>query len=254
MPRDGEKFVGQRTLESYNQHQYQQLGSRSPMQHREPPRTPPTGARAAPRRRTQTERSQATQRKIIASAMRLLCKVGYQGTNLQDIARGAKVTLGAVQHQFGSRQALMERIVDEVLAPLATLGEGWPQDAAVLPLPERAHEFVQRAWRKVYSPPTYIAAWSLIFGSKGTSVGKRIDGHIARQDPVYFAHFVALFPEIAQRHPQPEHIAAIVFAALRGLAVMRLFAVDEEATAQQLDVIAKMIVQTGEQRSRGSAS
>ncbi|WP_347615055.1 TetR/AcrR family transcriptional regulator, partial [Comamonas thiooxydans] len=92
-----------------------------------------TGSKTAPRR-TQAERSQTTQRKIIKSAIRLLQKVGFQQTNLQEIARGAKVTLGAVQHQFGSRQALMEQVVDEIMAPLAAAGAGWPEDAAQLPL------------------------------------------------------------------------------------------------------------------------
>jgi AcrR family transcriptional regulator len=88
-----------------------------------------TGSKTAPRR-TQAERSQTTQRKIIKSAIRLLQKVGFQQTICREIARGAKVTLGAVQHQFGSRQALMEQVVDEIMAPLAAAGAGWPEDAA----------------------------------------------------------------------------------------------------------------------------
>jgi AcrR family transcriptional regulator len=200
--------------------------------------------RAGPRRRSQAERSQTTQRKIVDSALRLLQKVGFQQTNLQDIARGAKVTMGALQHQFGSRQVLMERVVDEVMAPLADVGAAWPEHPEKLPLNKRASEFVRLAWERVYSPPSYVAAWSLFFGCKTTpQLFKRIDEHRATHDPLFFAHFVRVFPEVAKRHKQPEHFAAVIFAALRGLAVMRLFKVDEEATEQQLDVIAKMIVQ-----------
>jgi len=196
-------------------------------------------------RRTQSERSEATQRDIIASALRLLEQGGYQEASLQEIARGARVTLGAVQHHFGNRQVLMERVVDEVMAPLASLGEAWPLDAGQLPLPERAREFVQRAWQTVYAQPSYLAAWSLFFGSKATKLRDRIDAHRAQYDPQYFAHFIAVFPEITQHHAQPEHFAAVIFATLRGLAVMRLFHADEAATAQQLDIIVHMIVQAG---------
>lgn len=208
--------------------------------------TPPkTGTgRAVPRRRTQS-RSEETRRKIINSALRLMQKVGFHQTNLQDIARGAKVTLGAVQHQFGSRQVLMETVVDEVMAPLAAAGAGWPQDAASLPLDQRAREFVRLAWERVYAPPSYVASWSLFFGCKATPLLKRIDAHREKIDPLIFAHFVKVFPEIAKRYPQPEDFAAVVFAALRGLAVMRLFTFDEQANERQLDVIACMIVDAG---------
>ena len=205
----------------------------------------PGRSRAAPRRRTQAERSETTQRKIVDSALRLMQKVGFQQTNLQDIARGAKVTLGALQHQFGSRQALMERVVDEVMAPFGDVGSAWPEDGVRLPLEKRAREFVRLAWETVYSPPSYVAAWSLFFGCKTTPLFKRIDQHRARHDPMFFAHFVAVFPEIKRHHRRPEHFAAVVFAALRGLAVFRLFSLDEKDIEQQLEVIAQINVQAG---------
>lgn len=203
-----------------------------------------TGSKTAPRR-TQAERSQTTQRKIIKSAIRLLQKVGFQQTNLQEIARGAKVTLGAVQHQFGSRQALMEQVVDEIMAPLAAAGAGWPEDAAQLPLEPRAREFVRRAWQSVYAQPSYVATWSMFFGCKSTPLFERINAHRSQHDPASFEHFVKVFPEIAERHPQPSHFASVVFAALRGLAVMRLFEIDDAAAEHQLEVISQMIVNAG---------
>jgi len=207
---------------------------------------PTRPARSSPKRRTQAERSETTQRKIIASAIRLLQKVGFQQTNLQDIARGAKVTLGAVQHQFGTRTALMERVVDEVMQPLSELGSVWPTEALEFPLAERATRFVHSAWDNVYGPPSYVAAWSLFFGCKTSpQLFQRIDEHRAKHDPSYFAHFVAVFPEIARTHPEPEQFAAVVFAALRGLSIMRLFETNEEATSKQLQVVVQMIVDAG---------
>jgi len=200
--------------------------------------------RPASRRRTQP-RSEETWRRIINSALRLMQKVGFHQTNLQEIARGAKVTLGAVQHQFGNRNLLMETVIDEVMAPLAAAGAGWPQDAENLPLNQRAHEFVRLAWERVYAPPSYIATWSLFFGCKATPLLKRINAHREKIDPLIFAHFVKVFPEIANRYPNSEDFAAVVFAALRGLAVMRLLTLDEEATARQLEVIARMIADAG---------
>lgn len=204
-----------------------------------------TTKKSTPQRRTQTERSQITQQKIIQSALHLLQTVGYQKTNLQDIARGANVTLGALQHQFGNRQTLMEQVVEAVMAPLATIGKGWSVDALQLPLSQRAHEFVQQAWKDVYGTPSYLAAWSLFFGSQNTALFEKINVHRSVHDPIYFAHFVEVFPEIATRHSQPEQFAYVIFSALRGIAIMRIFDIDETATTIQLDVIVQMIIQAG---------
>lgn len=209
----------------------------------------PPGAARPIKRRTQAERSQETQRKIITSALKLLQEVGYQQTNLQDIARGADVTLGAVQHQFGTRNALMERLVDEVMAPLGELGWVDEGDIKGEPLESRAQIFVQAAWERVYGTPSYVAAWGMFFGCKTTpALLDRIDEHRAQHDPMYFAHFVDTFPEIARNHPQPENFAAVILAALRGLSVLGLFKLDPGATRQQLAVVAQMIVQAGTTR------
>ncbi|WP_375509291.1 TetR/AcrR family transcriptional regulator, partial [uncultured Caballeronia sp.] len=157
----------------------------------------------APARRTQEERSDATRRRIVQSAMRLLHKKGFRATNLQDIARGARVTLGALQHHFANRQVLMERLIDEVMAPLSDDGVVWPPVS--LPLEQRAREFVRLAWQTIYGVPSYVAAWSLFFGCKAShELFERIDATRARSDPVFFARFIACFPEIAENHPHPE--------------------------------------------------
>lgn len=204
-----------------------------------------TTKKSAPPRRTQTERSQITQQKIIQSALHLLQTVGYQKTNLQGIARGANVTLGALQHQFGNRQTLMEQVVDAVMAPLATIGKGWSIDALQLPLSQRAHEFVHQAWKNVYGTPSYLAAWSLFFGCQNTTLFEKINEHRSVHDPIYFAHFVEVFPEVATRHARPEQFAYVIFSALRGIAIMRIFDIDETATQTQLEVIIQMIIQAG---------
>src|SRR5690625_6694847 len=93
----------------------------------------------AGKRRPQQERSRTTQRKIIASAIEILQEQGYHKTRLQDIAHGAQLTLGALQHQFGNRQVLMEQVVDEVMAPLARLTAGWRSEEHTSELQSRGH-------------------------------------------------------------------------------------------------------------------
>jgi AcrR family transcriptional regulator len=200
-------------------------------------------------RRTQEERSDATQKRIIQSAMRLLHKKGFRAANLQEIARGAKVTLGALQHHFASRQVLMERLIDEVMAPLSDDGVVWPP--LDLPLEERAKEFVRLSWETIYGAPSYVAAWSLFFGCKATpDLFARIDATRANSDPVFFARFVSCFPEIKSNHSDAEQFAAFVFASLRGMGMFHLFDIPKSDLDGQLSVLAQVIAQAGRSPNR----
>ena len=57
-----------------------------------------------------------TRQRIIASAIALFCKKGYEHTTFTDIAQRLRMTKGAVYWHFESKEALLRTIVDEVLA------------------------------------------------------------------------------------------------------------------------------------------
>ena len=59
-------------------------------------------------RRTQAERSAATQDKILHAAVLLIAKHGLSHTSTQDIARQASVSRGAMLHHFPTRVALIQ--------------------------------------------------------------------------------------------------------------------------------------------------
>ncbi|XJC76653.1 TetR/AcrR family transcriptional regulator [Delftia tsuruhatensis] len=94
------------------------------------------------------------------------CARAASSATLQAIARGADVSLGALQHHFESRDALMERLVIEVMEPLSDQGTVWPDKA--LPLRERAEAFVTLAWDNIFGAANYQAAWSMFFGCKAS--------------------------------------------------------------------------------------
>lgn len=59
-------------------------------------------------RRTQAERSAATQDKILHAALALVAERGLAHTSTQDIARHANVSRGAMLHHFPTRAALIQ--------------------------------------------------------------------------------------------------------------------------------------------------
>jgi AcrR family transcriptional regulator len=60
------------------------------------------------------EYSEATRQALVDSAVELFTKHGYAGTSLDEIARKARVTKGALYHHFAGKHALFEAAFDAV--------------------------------------------------------------------------------------------------------------------------------------------
>jgi AcrR family transcriptional regulator len=63
----------------------------------------------------------ATRARILEAALRLFADVGRGETSIRDIAREAGVSLGMVNHYFGSKEALYETCVATMFAELSEL-------------------------------------------------------------------------------------------------------------------------------------
>lgn len=86
-------------------------------------------------RRTQAERSAATQQALVAAARRLWGERGYAEVSTPEIAEAAGVTRGAMYHQFPDKTALfvsvLEAVETDVMARLAAdVGAAMPKTPA----------------------------------------------------------------------------------------------------------------------------
>ena len=72
-----------------------------------------------PERRSNQERSRTTQDKLVAAARRLFEQHGYANTAIDDIARAAGVTRGAIYHHFGGKQPLFRAVIEDIQDQLA---------------------------------------------------------------------------------------------------------------------------------------
>ena len=78
-------------------------------------------APVAPRRSTQTERSARTRSALLESAARGLSRYGYGNLILEQVAREAGYTRGALYHQFKGKE-------DLALAVIEWVNENWTRD------------------------------------------------------------------------------------------------------------------------------
>lgn len=181
-----------------------------------------------PTRRSHAERSAATRKHLIATAIEVIHRRSLEDVSIHDIARTAGMTSGAVQHHFESRAVLMMNVLSELLQAQDDAGQLWP-DAGLAPR-ERATRFVEAVWQLVYAQPRFIVAWNIYLGSRSQP---EILEHVAqlrtRLGRQLEADFFHAFPELSAQ-PDRQAFLGLVFSALRGLGLLQLF----PEAAQQL--------------------
>lgn len=184
---------------------------------------PQAGARP---RRSHAERSAHTRGQLLQAAARLVHEGGAQAASMFEVAKAAGVTPGAVQHHFGSKAELMLQLVEHLLQ--AEDGVAWPDPA--WPLRRRAQSLVQSLWDTVYAAPRFLAAWSVYFGSSGDAeLMQRLAARRRTVNAGLRQRLLASFPELAGR--RAADLADLIFATLRGLALLHLFETDLDAGA-----------------------
>ena len=123
---------------------------------------------ARPRvRRTQEERSAATRAKVVEAATECVAELGYRGATMSAMAQRAGVSWGAMQHQFGEKDAIFDAVIEQVMARLQENFRGLREEHPELP--DRVHAFVQRN-RELAGGPIYrafveIDAYDIIWAS-----------------------------------------------------------------------------------------
>ena len=97
------------------------------------------------------EEAEKTRARILASALSLFVKKGYEHTTFTDIAARLEMTKGAVYWHFGSKEVLLVALVNEMLEKFRRqLKEHGPLDE--LTFPTLAETMVARAERLVEDP------------------------------------------------------------------------------------------------------
>ncbi|HEX3604276.1 MAG TPA: TetR/AcrR family transcriptional regulator [Candidatus Dormibacteraeota bacterium] len=118
----------------------------------------PLPSQDRPARRTQAERSAATQARVLEAAAEVLLESGYSGLTTTRVAQRAGVSRGAQLHQYPTKEALVVAAVDHVAR---CWGEALRVQAGTLPAGDdrllRVHELLWSA----LSGPLFLTALEL---------------------------------------------------------------------------------------------
>jgi len=109
-----------------------------------------------------TARARETEERIVRAAHALFIERGYAGTSLADVAEAADVAARTVYVRFGTKAALIKRVVDVALvgdtAPIAVVDRAWFQKALTAPsLDERIRAQAGRSARLMASAADVMA-------------------------------------------------------------------------------------------------
>jgi AcrR family transcriptional regulator len=166
-------------------------------------------------------RSLKTRQRLLEAALELLAQRGDLGVSLQEVARQAGMTTGAVQHHFASVAGLRSEVLSRLVDSLGEADGFWPD--ASWSLERRAAHFVGTAWRQVFGAQRFGTAWAAFLGARAH---KATRSHVVqRLTPIMVGmaeQLLRSFPELAAR-PDGRLRAEFVLAALRGMGLAAPF-------------------------------
>lgn len=124
----------------------------------------PAAPRAAPRvARTQAERSAATRRRLIEATIETLSRLGYSATSTVLVADLARVSRGAMLHQFANKAALIGAVFEHIYADAIARYRA-ALDPIADPL-ERLEMLMDTAWAH-YRSPAGIAQTEILMATR----------------------------------------------------------------------------------------
>lgn len=112
----------------------------------------------------QAAKSKATQDKIINAVIALIREGGFAAASSTRIARKAGVSWGAVQHHFGGKNEILEKVLERSHEKFneALGGEEFTRGT----LERRVERFVNAAWEH-YRGDEYMATLEILLASRG---------------------------------------------------------------------------------------
>ena len=176
-------------------------------------------APAAPRRRTQAERTQLTQKKIIDGAIQLLKKKGYASFRTAEVAGVSK---GAQTHHFPAKDMLVLQALEEVFR--STQGRALARVDAARAAPARMLQLLVADSNEFFLGDDFLMSLDLMMVDPGSALGADVK-RLAQQYrlPVEQAWLDALL-EAGHPAPQARDVVRLTFAIGRGLGIRQVIA------------------------------
>lgn len=186
------------------------------------------------------EYAEATRQALVDAAGDLFAERGYAATSIEDIARGARVTRGALYHHFAGKQEVFSAVLEALEA------------RTVAALPQIATEDPETVWQQVLA--SFDAALDVCLDPRFQRIAL-IDGPAVlgwqrwrevaeRYDLGLIRDALTALAAVGLIRPQPvELLARILFAVLSEAALTIAAADDPQRTRAQAGALLRSLLE-----------
>lgn len=194
---------------------------------------PPAPA-SPPARRTNAERSAATQTRLLDATIDCLVELGWAGTSTTEVVRRAGVSRGAQVHHFPAKEDLVLAALEHLL--MRRIRE-FEETFAGLPADQRSPAAAMRLLYDHCFRDTFAAWLELVVASR---TDPALHERFVKVEERFFdnalATFRAMFPDATADLEFARVALGLAFCVLDGLALNRIIEVDGRALEMVLDM------------------
>jgi len=186
--------------------------------------------------RPQAERSASTRAKLIAATIKCLHRFGYSATTVSLVADVAKVSRGAMTHQFPTKLDLMlavvRRIADDELVQ-------YKRQYKAAKNPREAFFLLPHSMWKILSRPSGMAVTEIMMASRSDPALAKALAPIQMEGERSSREYVAQMLSAAKIEPRRDGLALnrVFQAVIRGLAINALFTHDQQEITAPLNAL-----------------
>ena len=192
------------------------------------------GTVARPRkRRTQAERSDETQGRVLQAAVTVLRRKGYAGLRTDEVARVAKVSRGAMQYHFPTKDGLVQATARYLLRDVLERGQARAQDSRYRDDPLEG--LIQDSLDFFLGPDFSTILDLVLAGSKDRALRDRIYGYARESRLGVESAWLEVLCEAGVPRAKAEKVLWLTISIVRGFSVRALWQKDDALFRELLD-------------------
>jgi AcrR family transcriptional regulator len=168
-------------------------------------------------RRTQQERRDETQRKLLAATLQCLTELGHARTTTTEIVRLAGVSQGALFTHYPSKAALLAAAMEHLFSELV---HGYQQGFAALPRGDATADVAFELLWSMFTGPRLAVAFELYMVARtDPALSQSLQPVVQRHRAMLVDAARELFPEGARNIPDFDAWVDLLMCAMEGLVI-----------------------------------
>jgi len=188
------------------------------------------------KRRTQSERSAATQKALLDAAREVISVRGFAKMTMAEVATKAGVSRGALLHHYATKQDLLLAAVDYILTKVE-MDVKQISKRIISGTDEDISEFICELWNRVFHPNNFAVNLELVIAARSNdALSERLSKRWVQLANAYHKTWIETLEQTGNTSPEAIALLPITVNFLRGMALQRIgMGVDQDYFSEQLE-------------------